>query len=182
MPEGKWFDLFNDKVYDGNQSVFIDAPIEKLPLFVKAGCIIPMQKLTESTAENSGDTLFVHIYKGAGKNSFLYYEDDGETYNCLKGEFYKRNIILNSSENKLEFEKKDGISISKFKVINLLMHGYGDTELRKIKVNSISKMTEKKQIRLFTSHFKFADFGPNDTKNVLSISFKNDDDHIIINW
>src|ERR1035437_5705011 len=107
LPAGKWFDLFTDKVSDGNQSVLTTSPVNKLPLFVKAGSIIPMQKLVTSTADNPGDTLFIHVYKGSDKSRFMYYEDDGQTYNYSGGNFNKRTILYDAINRSITIDKKE---------------------------------------------------------------------------
>lgn len=182
LPEGQWFDLFTDKMYSGKQPVFTEAPLEKLPLFVKAGSIVPMQKLVESTAENPGDTLFVHIYAGSGNNQFVYYEDDGESYNYSNGAFYKRVIAYKAENKSIEFGKKEGNLSSKFKVITMVLHGFKASDLAKIKVNGAAQSVSEQTIRFFTSHFKFADYGPFDYKKVLELSFQNSDNKLDINW
>lgn len=182
LPEGKWYDLFTDKVSDGRQTVFTEAPLEKMPLFVKAGSIIPMQRLVESTTESAGDTLFVHLYSGGVNNQFVYYEDDGESYDYTTGNYYKRAISYSSASKTVEFEKKEGSRASKFKVITLVMHGLGTAELGKIKVNNASQVAKESYIRFFESHFKFADYGPNDRKKVATLSFPNIENKITVNW
>jgi len=149
---------------------------------VKAGSIIPMQKLVESTAENPGDTLFVHIYSGGSNNRFVYYEDDGETYNYANGNFYKRAISYYPESKSIEMDGKAGSLPSKFKMVTLMMHGFQTNELGNLKVNGASAAVGKQEIRFFTSHFKFADYGPFDYKTVTTVSFQNTDNKITINW
>lgn len=182
LPEGKWYDLFNDKQYNGNQTILTEAPLEKLPLFVKAGSIIPMQKLVETTRENPGDTLFLHIFKGTKENSFVYYEDDGVSYEYEKNEFYKRTIRYNPAKNSVEFGSKEGNYTSKFKVVCMVLHGFNVNELQNFKVNNSSLKVKEDNIRLFTSNFIHADYGPDDTRKVVKASFNNDDKILTINW
>jgi alpha-glucosidase len=166
LPVGKWFDLFTDKVYDGKQAMLTTSPINKLPLFVKAGSIIPMQKLTESIADNPGDTLMVHIFKGMNYNQFIYYEDDGETYSYSNGDFYKRSVEY----------------IPNNKIITIIFHDFNSSELKKLNINKSPQSISQGKLRYFTSHFKFADYGPDDTKEILKTSFPNSDGQIVINW
>ena len=182
LPEGQWFDLFTDKLYEGKQTILTESPLEKMPLFAKAGSIVPMQKLVESTAENPGDTLYVHVYAGGTNNQFVYYEDDGESFDYSKGSFYKRTIAYQPESKLIEIEKKEGNSLSKFKVITMVWHGCKSSELTKLKVNGMTQVVNEQTIRFFTSHFKFADYGPFDYKKVEVVSFQNTDNKIVINW
>ncbi|MDD8017697.1 MAG: glycoside hydrolase family 31 protein [Bacteroidota bacterium] len=78
LPEGNWYDFWNDDIIKGNQIISYPAPTGKLPLFIKAGSIIPMGNYAVSTAFLKKDSLTVHVYTGSDA-SFNLYEDDGVT-------------------------------------------------------------------------------------------------------
>ncbi len=59
FPEGEWYYLFDDKKYSGNQEVILESPIHKLPVFIKGGAIIPMQRPVQHTKEKV-DELILH--------------------------------------------------------------------------------------------------------------------------
>lgn len=182
LPQGEWYDLFDDKIYTGNQKIAAESGLYKLPLYIKAGSIIPMQKLVESTADKTTDTLFVHLYAGKDKNQYEYYEDDSRTYNYQQGNFYKRMIQYDPQGSTLLFNKKEGSFNTQCSVITLVLHGFSSGNLQYLTVNGASKTVKKNHIRFFTSNFKFADYGPFDTKNVLTTSFSNSDDDIMVRW
>ena len=182
LPKGQWYDLFNDKPYAGNQSIVAESGLNQLPLYVKAGSIIPMQKLVESTAYSSGDTLFVHLWAGTEKNQYQYYEDDGTTYHYQNGNFYKRVIQYDPQNATLAFAKKEGSFSTKFHIITLVLHGFTPDEVQHLTVNGNAESVNQAQLRFFTSHFTFADYGPFDTKNVLTASFPNSDNEITVHW
>lgn len=81
-----WFDFWTGKKYNGGQTVTAAAPQDKIPVFVKAGAIIPMGKIIQYTAEKPMDTLEVRVYRGAD-GSFSLYEDEGDNYNYEKGKY-----------------------------------------------------------------------------------------------
>lgn len=182
LPEGQWYDLFNDKTYAGNETVVAEAGLYKLPLYIKAGSIIPMQKLVESTADKSSDTLFIHLYAGNEKNQYLYYEDDTRTYDYQKGTYYKRLIEYDPQSSSIIFHKKEGHFDTRFRTITIVMHGFSSEEVQNITVNEKTKTIEKQRIRFFTNNFSFADYGPFDMKNVLTTSFTNSNDEIKVRW
>lgn len=136
LPDGDWFDFYSDEKYTGNQEYRVDCPLNRLPVFAKAGSIIPMQKAVQSTSENPSDTLTIHLYKGNTTNEFCYYEDDGNSYNYKQGNYAKRNIRYIPSENKLAFSQKEGKYISKFSKIRIIFHGFEN--LKNVKVNGIA--------------------------------------------
>ena len=81
-----WFNFWTGKHFNGGQSIKTDAPLDKIPLFVKAGSIIPMGKIIQYTGEKLADTLEVRVYKGADAK-FDLYEDEGDNYNYEKGRY-----------------------------------------------------------------------------------------------
>jgi alpha-glucosidase len=128
FPEGDWYDFFTDKRIAGNTKDSLNISLEKLPVFVKAGSIIPMQSVVESTSQLPTDTLTLHIYNGDKGSSFVYYEDDGESYKYQNGDFYKRKISLNPKDRAIAFSKPEGSFISKFHYLKLVFHGFEDVK------------------------------------------------------
>jgi alpha-glucosidase len=131
LPKGdNWYDLYTDKEFEGGQVTDAKLTLDRLPLYIKAGSVIPMQSLVQSTAEMPTDTLVVQVYNGNKSSSFTYYEDDGESYKYQKGDFYKRVIKFNPADKTIEFSKVDGTFASKFKYVKILFHGSKDTQLK----------------------------------------------------
>ncbi len=79
-------------------------------------------------------------------------------------------------------EEKEGGLSSKFKTVTLVLHGFTLSELQTLQVNSIPQTASEQNIRFFTSHFKFADYGPFDFKKVIEVSIQNADNKIVIHW
>ncbi|MBP3577578.1 MAG: DUF5110 domain-containing protein, partial [Lachnospiraceae bacterium] len=84
LPEGMWYDFYTNKSYTGGQWIEAEADISRIPLFVKAGAILPMAEFTESTAKNRLSEICV--YPGAD-GEFTYYTDAGDGYGYEKGEY-----------------------------------------------------------------------------------------------
>jgi alpha-glucosidase len=141
-----------------------------------------MQKLTEYTSQSPGDTLYVHFYSGSVDNQFVYYEDDGITFNYSDGAYYKRVISFEAASKTIKFLKKEGSLTSKFSVLTIVLHGFTPQELKKLTINGAAQKVQEDKMRFFASNFKFADYGPDDTKKVLNVSFKNSDDGISVSW
>jgi alpha-glucosidase (family GH31 glycosyl hydrolase) len=79
-------DYWDGKVYSGKQWLNgYTAPLDKLPLFVKAGSVIPMNPLMNFDGERPLDTLFLDIYPGKGPVQYRLYEDDGNSREFKKG-------------------------------------------------------------------------------------------------
>jgi alpha-glucosidase len=124
FPKGNWYNLYTGEKQVGNSEKIIRLSLNKMPVYVKESSIVPMQSLIQTTAEQPTDTLIINIFKGNINNSFVYYEDDGESYNYEKGDFYKRTISYNASNKSIVFDKVEGSFKSKFKFIKLMFHGF----------------------------------------------------------
>lgn len=124
FPKGNWYNLYNDEPQAGESEKIFRLSLQQLPVFVKGGSIVPMQSLVQTTAEKPTDTLVLHVYKGSQNNTFVYYEDDGETYNYEKGDYYRRKISYDAVQRKIVFDKVEGIFKSKFNQLKLVFHGF----------------------------------------------------------
>ncbi len=79
-----WFDFWTGQTTAGGQSIVAAAPIERIPLLVRSGSIIPMGPVVQYASEKPGAPLEIRVYPGADA-SFTLYEDEDDTYNYEKG-------------------------------------------------------------------------------------------------
>jgi alpha-glucosidase len=127
LPEGDWYYLFTGKKHRGGQEIIIETPIHKLPVFIKGGAILPMQRTTPNTKVKS-DELILHVYKG-GDSQFQIYEDDGETFDYQNGNFTKRTISYEPNQQKLILGKSEGTYPTSYKKLKLMLHGFSEDEI-----------------------------------------------------
>ena len=85
LPEGLWYDFYSNKSYAGGQWIEAEADIARMPLFVKAGAILPMAEYKGSTAAQK-EISEIRVYPGAD-GQFIYYNDTGDSYAYEKGEY-----------------------------------------------------------------------------------------------
>jgi len=137
FPEGDWYDLYADGHETGSSEKLIELSPALLPVYVKAGSIIPEQSLIQYTTEKTTDTLLLHIYKGNGSSSFTYYEDDGITFRNEQGDFYKRVIHFNGNTNNIILDKASGKDSSRFRYIRFVLHGF-ETDIFSIDGKALS--------------------------------------------
>ena len=87
LPEGEWIDYFNGDLYQGGRIVNnYEAPLWKLPVFVKAGAIIPLSNPSNNVHEVDSSLRIYEVYP-AGHSSFTEYDDDGVSEAYKRGEF-----------------------------------------------------------------------------------------------
>jgi len=124
LPNDTWYDVYTDEKIEGNRETVQELQSWKIPVFVKASSIIPMQSLIQSTKQKPTDTLYLHIYNGTQPNTFTYYEDDGSTMAYKQGNFCKRVIAFDPLAKKITIGTQQGSYTSNFKVIQLILHGF----------------------------------------------------------
>jgi alpha-D-xyloside xylohydrolase len=102
-----WYNFWTGKRFTGGQTVKADAPQDKIPLFVKAGSIVPMGKFMQYTSEKPMDTLEIRIYPGAD-GQFTLYSDEGNNYNYEKGKYRVIRFQWNEKQQMLTIDKAEG--------------------------------------------------------------------------
>lgn len=93
LPAGEWVDFWTGARNAGGQYIVADAPLDRMPLFVRAGAIIPMENAVNHTGERDGKELFVHAYAG-NDGRFDLYEDAGEGFGYVQGESAQTTMTL----------------------------------------------------------------------------------------
>ena len=103
----KWYDFWTGKKFTGGQTVKTDAPQDRIPVFVKAGAIVPMGKFLQYTSEKPMDTLEIRIYPGADGH-FTLYSDEGDNYNYEKGKYSEICFKWNEQQQIVIIDKQHG--------------------------------------------------------------------------
>lgn len=129
LPKGNWYSLFSDTVYSGEQEIYMDTPINYLPVLVKEGSIFTMQSDISSTSQKNDGILRIHIYAGNQDSSYEHYEDDGISHSHEHGYFHKRKISYFSNEEKVELSEAGGSFISEYETITFYFHGFDMSEI-----------------------------------------------------
>jgi alpha-glucosidase (family GH31 glycosyl hydrolase) len=86
LPAGRWFDFWTGARHDGPAGVTVDAPLDRLPLFVRGGAILPLGPVVQHAGERPLDEVVLQIYP-AGASRFELYEDDGRTNGYRQGRY-----------------------------------------------------------------------------------------------
>jgi len=107
LPAGNdWINFWTGQTERGGQTITADAPIDQMPIFVKAGSIIPMGPVVQSAAD-AADPLEIRIY--GGKNAdFQFYEDSGDGYAYEKGARATIHLHWDNSRNVLSIGDRSG--------------------------------------------------------------------------
>jgi alpha-D-xyloside xylohydrolase len=84
LPQGKWYDFWSGVSLDGAHAFDSASPLDKLPIYIRAGSIVPLGPELEWSTEKPEDPLELRIYRGAD-GAFTLYEDENDNYNYEKG-------------------------------------------------------------------------------------------------
>jgi alpha-D-xyloside xylohydrolase len=108
LPAGtKWVDFWTDETLVGGQTVTANAPANILPLFVRAGSIVPFGPVMQYAMEKPADPIELRVYRGAD-GEFTFYEDEGDNYNYEKGKYATIPLVWDESKQALIIGKRSG--------------------------------------------------------------------------
>jgi len=104
---GDWIDYWTGKTYKGGQSIQAHAPIDTMPIYVRAGSIVPMGPFVQYASEKPADPIELRVYPGAS-GMFTLYEDEGDNFNYEKGHFATIPISWNDRAGTLTIGERKG--------------------------------------------------------------------------
>ena len=108
LPKGAlWYDFWTNKTYKGGQTVTLQTSLDRVPMFVRAGSILPLGPEMQYVGEKAWDHLEIRIYPGAD-GSFTLYEDEGDNYNYEKGVYATIPFTWNDKTSSLTVGSRQG--------------------------------------------------------------------------
>ena len=107
LPAGGWYDFWTQERVEGGREVSRPVDLEIMPLYVRAGSILPLGPVKQFTGEKVEQPLAVAIYPG-NDASFLLYEDDGISFNYRKGEWMGIQMDWNDKKRTLTLRLAEG--------------------------------------------------------------------------
>lgn len=111
--EGGWYDFYNNKYYpESGEYVNVDIDIKKIPIFAKAGSIVPMLDSLQTTANYQREDVQFYIYTGKD-TKYLFYDDEGTNYNYENGKFTIDELNWNESTQTYSMDKNYKVKIIK---------------------------------------------------------------------
>jgi alpha-D-xyloside xylohydrolase len=102
-----WYDFWTGKRIPGGQTIDAAAPIETIPLYIKAGSIVPMGPYLQYATEKAADPLEIRVYSGANAE-FVLYEDENDTYNYEQGKYSTIAMNWNEADKTLTIGDRQG--------------------------------------------------------------------------
>jgi alpha-D-xyloside xylohydrolase len=127
-----WYDFWTARRFTGGQTIKTDAPQDKIPLYVKAGSVIPVGPNVQYATEKNWDNLEIRVYPGAN-GKFVLYEDENDNYNYEKGIYSIITFNWDEAKKTLTISDRNGsfsgmLNERKFNVVIVSMNkGLGDS-------------------------------------------------------
>ena len=108
LPKGVlWYDFWTNQTYKGGQNVTLQTSLDRVPMFVRAGSILPLGPEMQYVGEKAWDNLEIRVYPGAD-GSFVLYEDEGDSYNYEKGVYSTIPFRWNNAKKTLTIGARKG--------------------------------------------------------------------------
>ena len=135
-----WYDFYTNKFVAGGAAQTVEAPYGRMPLYVRAGSIVPVGPEIQWSDEKAADVIDLYVYQGADA-SFTLYEDENVNYNYEKGAYSKISFSYNERMKLLSIEEREGefpgmLEERTFNIIPVSENGIGKTQ--SIKYNGLS--------------------------------------------
>ena len=126
LPQGTWYDFWTRERIEGAREITRKVDLETIPLYVRAGAVIPMGPVKQYTDEAIDGPLTLWVHPGAD-GVFSLYEDDGKTFDFRKHEFMRVNIAWNDKQRRLRMRPAKG-SMKR----NIVVRVAGETVTREV--------------------------------------------------
>ena len=107
LPRGTWYDFWTNEKHEGGREITREVDLGTLPLYVRAGAILPMGPLKQYTGEQVDGPLTLTVYPGAD-GAFSLYEDDGQSFEFRTGAFMRMELRWSESLRSLKLQLAHG--------------------------------------------------------------------------
>jgi alpha-glucosidase len=124
FPKGTWYDFWTDQPYSGPLTTAVEAPIDRIPIFVRAGAIIPTQQVVEYVDQAPLNPLTLEVYP-EGSSTRPYYEDDGISFAYQRGGFLLQRFSVSQQggEVRVQISAREGHYTPPARSLVLKVHG-----------------------------------------------------------
>jgi alpha-glucosidase len=134
LPKGNWFNYWTGEMVAGGQTLKVDPPLDTLPLYVRAGTVLPQQPVVQDIDETPKGPLELRVYPGPDCSGNLYM-DDGNSFAYQKGEFLRTHFTCGTESNQVSVHiaATEGTYHPWFRDLRLTV--YGASQVREVQVD-----------------------------------------------
>ena len=131
LPKGAWYDLWTRERVEGGRELSRKVDLGTMPVYIRAGAIVPMGPVKQYTAEKVDGPLTVWVHPGAD-GAFSWYEDDGVSFNFRNGEFMRVNMTWNNSRRRLSMRLANGSKMLEPRKRDVVVRVAGENATRNV--------------------------------------------------
>lgn len=159
IPRGSWYNYWTKEVIEGSKETWVDADIDSMPIFVKAGAIIPKYPIQQYVGEKTIEQITLDVYYKNGKEDSELYEDAADGYDYTKGRYSLKKFNLAGTDDKL--------------IIRIHKSGKFTTPYSTFKINLFGLPFKVKSIKLDNEPIDFKDVTFENNTLVVTKEFTN---------
>ena len=116
LPQGtKWYGWNTKKCYEGGQKIEVEMPLDQIPVFVRAGSVIPLQEPGTNTDAMKDSEITLCVYPGRDGH-FCLYEDAGDGYGYEEGDYCITDISWEEKDRKLTWKSSGNLQYRESKI------------------------------------------------------------------
>lgn len=121
LPKGTdWYDFYTQERFEGGQEILSCVGIDRIPVYVRAGSIVPVMEPGESTADMEGQDILLQVYGGAD-GAFTLYEDAGDGYGYEQGEYCLTKIRYRDRKKTVEWKSEGNMAFRRGRIRSRLI-------------------------------------------------------------
>lgn len=124
LPKGPWYHYYSGALFEGGKEITVNTPLNQIPVFVKAGAVIPHYPIQQYVGEKQIQRLDLHVYWNEEQNESFLYEDKGDGY-TYKQDFYasKRFTLMGNGKKTRLTQSRSGRYETPYQSYRILLHG-----------------------------------------------------------
>jgi alpha-glucosidase len=124
LPKGEWYYYWTDELKSGGQEVWATADLTRIPLFIKAGAVVPMQPVMQYVGEKPVEELTLHVYHKNGVAESVLYDDGGEGYGYHENQQTTRRFTVAGGATSLTLtQTSEGEYQPSYTTYRVVLHG-----------------------------------------------------------
>ena len=137
IPKGIWYNYWDNNSVEGGKEVWVDTTLDTMPIFVKAGTVIPKYPVQQYVGEKEIEQVTLDVYYKRGKESSELYDDAHDGYDYTKGRYSLRNFKLTGKSNELIIQQhKSGKFTTSYNTFKLNLIGL-PFKISKIEIDNV---------------------------------------------
>ena len=148
LPKGRWMSFDEGKIYEGNRWIIVDAPLSKIPLFIKEGAVIPLQDWQNYVGEKEITEYEYRVFPGEF-SSYSLYEDDGISYKYREGAYSITEITVEKEWPEaliISYKKPYDKYESRIKSLKFKIYDMGEPENVSLSGDNLKKYNSEKEL------------------------------------